>query len=647
MLKNLSLKVKFIAMFLAIGLVPLIAVSLISYNTSSNNIRDEVNKSLDMFAGLINSQMDDYFTEREGDVQVFAASSNVIDALSALRAAGGDETSEGWLSRKAILDRYTQIVKEEYDFIFVYVADTNGRAVYSSNPAYEGTDFSNRVNIQGALRGDIAWSELMYSDVVGENVINISAPIRSNGQVIGAATLVISETVLDSIVHDGVEELGESGDSYLINAQGLLLTNTRLGSLAQNASLRETISTEAVQMLSGPISQGNTDYHGNSIYPNYLGNDVLGAVEVVRFGDGYAGLVIEVDYNEAFAGVYTMRNAMLMIAFVAALLVAAVGFFVATNTAKPIIQVAAVAKVVAAGDFTVSTDIKRSDEIGELANAFNSMNDSLRNLMRQAVQTARGVNEGSDSLSQAVESVSASLEQVAASTNQFTTNTQELSSNAQEMSAISNEVAASAAEGSKAVDNAVTQMQEINKMVEELRDIIQVLDRRSQEIGSIVGLITDVADQTNLLALNAAIEAARAGEQGRGFAVVAEEVRKLAEQSRKSADEIANLVKETLAESKNAVDSMQSGVEKVKAGTEVVISSGETFKEIVMNVGQIVKTIDVVSSAAQEISAGSEEIAASTEEQSSVMEEINASAEELKANAESLISELRKFKYEG
>ena len=114
-------------------------------------------------------------------------------------------------------------------------------------------------------------------------------------------------------------------------------------------------------------------------------------------------------------------------------------------------------------------------------------------------------------------------------------------------------------------------------MVEELRNVINGLDQRSKEIGSIVDLITEVAEQTNLLALNAVIEAARVGEQGRGFAVVAEEVRKLAEQSRNAADEIGKLVRETQAESGNAVNSMQDGVKKVRAGTEAVLSSGETF----------------------------------------------------------------------
>lgn len=641
MSKKMNLKVKFIAYFLLIGLLPVIIVSFISFFNFREVVKDEVLKSLDMLALSKSSAVADFFTERERQLQSFAAANYVFEPLNVLKNANWNGADQAWLEQRGKLAVYSQTFKERNGIAVIFLTDLAGKVIYSSGKNLEGSDFSQQEYIQGALTGEFNWSDLFTSELLGLNMLVLSGPVKSNGQtgeILGTVNLAGSGQELSSIIQAGVKDFAGSTDAYLVSQEGILLTERLSKENAEQSALQTTLNAAIVQMLAAPISQGDLDFSGQENYVDALGEERIAIGRVVRFADGHAGVVVEKSEAEAFAALKSKQNKLLMILLLTSGFVIAAGYFFATSITKPISQITGAAKKVAAGDLTISADIKREDELGELANAFNRMNESLRNLMRNAAQTAAGVNEGSDALSQAVESASVSLEEVAASANQF-------ANNAQDMAGISNEVAASAVVGSTAIDNAARQMQEINTMVEDLRNVIHGLDKRSQEIGSIVDLITDVAEQTNLLALNAAIEAARVGEQGRGFAVVAEEVRKLAEQSRNAADEIAKLVKETQAESGNAVSSMQEGVKKVRAGTEAVLSSGETFQEIVQNVQRIVLKIERVSSGAQEISAGSEEIAASTEEQASVMEEINASAEELKANVEVLTNGLQQFKF--
>lgn len=646
---KMNLKVKFTFLFLLVGLLPVIIVSLLAYFDAQRNIQTEIFGGVCAVAELKSVAVPAYFQEKQRELQDIAKTSFVLAPLQQLKNANWDETDPLWLAGKDRLDAYAQTFKGKKGVLSFFVTNAAGKVVYSLTGAELEKDFSQREYIRGALAGQLSWSELYASAELGENVLVLSAPVKGSGgtgEIVGTVSLVSSGQTLDSLLHEGIGKLGESVDAYLISAEGLLLTDRLQGEGAEQSALRLTMETTAVQTLADPLRRGDADFRWQGIYAGNEGQNVLGVVRVVPFGGSYAGLVFEKNESEAFASLDAMQYRLIAILLLTIGLVAAAGYLLAASTAKPISQVTAVAKKVAAGDLTVHTEIKRQDEIGELANVFNTMNESLRNLMREASQTAAGVNEGSEALSQAVESASSTLEEVAASANQFASNAQELSGSAQDMAEISSEVANSAAAGSAAIDNAARQMQAINVMVEELRNVINGLDKRSKEIGSIVDLITDVAEQTNLLALNAAIEAARVGEQGRGFAVVAEEVRKLAEQSRNAADEIGKLVRETQAESGNAVNSMQDGVKKVRAGTEAVLNSGETFQEIVRNVLRIVQKIEKVSSGAQEISAGSQEIAASTEEQASVMEEINASAEELRANADRLISELKQFKFQ-
>ncbi|MDZ4133494.1 MAG: methyl-accepting chemotaxis protein, partial [Dethiobacteria bacterium] len=303
----------------------------------------------------------------------------------------------------------------------------------------------------------------------------------------------------------------------------------------------------------------------------------------------------------------------------------------------------------ARGDFSVDVPdyaLKLKDEFGDLARGLATTTVSLRGLINQAVELSTGVNSGSESVSAASEEMSSSLEELSASINEFAGNAQSLSENSQVMAETNARILSRAEEGNKAIEGAVNQMKVINNRVSELQVVITEVDQRSNDIGKILGVITDIAEQTNLLALNAAIEAARAGEQGRGFAVVAEEVRKLAEQSARAAKEIGDLIVATQNESRKALESMTLGVRDVEEGSKVVSETGTTFFFILDEVKSISKQVEETAAAAQELSAGSEEMSASIEEQSSTMEEMAATAEELRAAAEKLYRDLQKFKYQ-
>ncbi|MBI5587069.1 MAG: methyl-accepting chemotaxis protein, partial [Deltaproteobacteria bacterium] len=155
---------------------------------------------------------------------------------------------------------------------------------------------------------------------------------------------------------------------------------------------------------------------------------------------------------------------------------------------------------------------------------------------------------------------------------------------------------------------AITAMQEVAASTAVTAKTIKELGKSSEEIGTIVSVINDIADQTNLLALNAAIEAARAGEQGRGFAVVADEVRKLAERTTKATKEISAMIKTIQSETGKAVDAMDAGTDKVENGVRLANEAGDALRQIVTGVEDVTDKISHIATSAEEQSSTTDEI---------------------------------------
>lgn len=338
------------------------------------------------------------------------------------------------------------------------------------------------------------------------------------------------------------------------------------------------------------------------------------------------------------------------------------------------------------GDLTQEISVRSKDEIGQLAESFNRMTGKLRQLisqvgisMEQVASSSQELTASAEQTNRLTEQITLSIQDSAKGAEEQLAKTIESEKALEEISQGNLKIAESAAivsdlasdtfhqaeKGEELIRKAVQQMYSINQSVEGSDHSIRLLDKRSQEIGQILEVITGISEQTNLLALNAAIEAARAGEQGKGFAVVADEVRKLAEQSGISSKQIAELIGEIQREMSNSINAMNHVKKEVTTGTAVANEAEQKFAEIIHSVRQITGRIQEISETARQISAGSQQSknsvkemsaiarnrsadaesdAASAQEQLASMEEIAASASALSQMAEELQEKISKFK---
>ncbi|MDZ7965612.1 MAG: methyl-accepting chemotaxis protein [Nostoc sp. DedSLP03] len=257
----------------------------------------------------------------------------------------------------------------------------------------------------------------------------------------------------------------------------------------------------------------------------------------------------------------------------------------------------------ARGDLTVRADVT-AGEIGTVADFFNSIVESLRDIVTQVkqaaihVNSAIGSNEGAirhlaeEALTQAAE-INRTLDAV----DQMTQSMKAVAESAEKAAFIANHAAHTATNSGHAMDLTVQNILSLRETVGETAKKVKRLGESSQQISRVVSLINQIAIQTNLLAINAGIEAARAGEEGQGFAVVAEEVGELAVRSAAATQEIEQIVENIQRETSEVVQAMEIGTTQVVEGTRIVEEAKQSLSEILDVSSQIDSLVQSISTA--------------------------------------------------
>ncbi|MCP8896922.1 HAMP domain-containing methyl-accepting chemotaxis protein [Shinella daejeonensis] len=261
--------------------------------------------------------------------------------------------------------------------------------------------------------------------------------------------------------------------------------------------------------------------------------------------------------------------------------------------------------------FTETLDAVRRD--------FNVSAEKLQSALALVAENARGIDAGSneiksaaDDLARRTEQQAAAVEETAAALEEITTTVKDSTRRAQEAGQLAARARHDAEQSGAVVRRAIGAMERIEKS--------------SDEIGNIIGVIDEIAFQTNLLALNAGVEAARAGEAGKGFAVVAQEVRELAQRSANAAKEIKTLI--------------TASNEQVQEGVQLVGDTGRALETIVREVQEIDQNVAAIVESAQEQSSGLQQINTAVNQMDQDTQKNAAMVEETTAASHSLAREV-------
>lgn len=683
-LNNLKIKWKLLLMVLITGVLPILFLSGIAVNSVSENIRDEIYKSNQLFTTMTQERINEYFSSREGDAKLLAESQIIRQGIEELNTFNKSEAEE--LKINEDFEYLLNVALEKYDYTDIILTNKYKEVIYSLN--YEPLDMAPLAVtgdvINKGSQGEQNWSPIMRNAFIDDNIMVLSTPVygyENSNQVVGTLNLILNQEAVNKIVQNGIEKIGATGDAYLIDTDGMLLTNTIKGQYAEEGVLKERIQTKASEVLSNALNEDNLHFNETYAYKGYSGNRVIGTLSLVETGDMSTGLVIEVEESLALQNVKTIKNQLILVVTVILLISVLIALVLAKSIGRPIQKIIELTDKLSNFNLTIINNEKlgqRKDEIGALENAVVKIGENFKNIVENVESSVKELSSASREVKETVDlsteissGISTAMDEISKGTMLQAENTTACFNETNELSEIIKK-------DRKHLDELMTLTLKVNEMIdsgidvvsrlknitaesrkanENVQDSIVKANDNSNKIEEATEFIQSIAKKTNLLALNASIEAARAGEHGKGFAVVANEIRELSDQSKEATKLISKITVELKDDNKEVNETINELIEISKEQEKSVKATNESFNKIsnaingvkameneLRDSSYLVKEktdsvesmIELLASLGEENSASTEEVLASVTEQSNSIKRVSHVTLDLKHCSEEL-----------
>lgn len=583
------------------------------------------------------------------------------------------------------------------------------------------TSSSKKKLAENTIRDNLNVKETSSKLLSGIEIIPISGSDVITTRTLSSAsinsfidTLADSEDagmLADSFVHWGsshpcVDQYMEiNADEYILYCSRAFKSGDRQGLVVMDVSyegvknLLEGLTFGDDSLVSFVTADGRSINLGNEIDTSSVGEDVESNTYVNIGGKSYFYMTADSDVTggrlKVFvpksyitSGTTAIRNITVSLVLIACLVAVGLGAIITMGITKNIQKNVAKLNKVSEGELIalIDKDNASHNEFGKLhkalGNTINKMRDLILTVARmkdEVLASGEKVKTSSDELNSMIESVSVKMEEI----NDIVGNqNDEITGCNEQMEQLSVRIKSVSTslmdtieqvenskeridDGMQTVEQMVHQSEDTAAATKQVREHVEKLGLKLEQISKCVNMIQDIAEQTNLLSLNASIEAARAGEQGRGFSVVAEEIRKLADTSGSTATEIHKMIEEVSTYSSNAVDKVltatsisENQVESAQRTIEAFNSINEVMEKLLGNMQTVSGEVEEMNGSRHQvlkevhaISESSENTVRSTEEVNRVLEKQQESAallqtetERLRDNMEQLQAAIATFK---
>lgn len=312
------MKIKFIKrIFIALGIGYLTFFAILgplSYKPATSSLKEQAKNHLISVREMKRRQIENYFSERKGDICVLSRSPLVVDGLPMFIEAlhyGGSESHE-YMQLENTYGHELAYYKKQYGYHDVILTDMEGTIVFAAeNKVYIGLNLSkggmegsNIVQAfkRGLLRVEI--TDFTYYEPFNELAAFVSAPARNKaGEVIGVLIFQIPVNRIDQIMSERAG-LGQTGETYLVGEDKFMRSNSRF--TTELTALKLQVDTKAVRdALDGD--------DGVKVIKDYRGIPVLSAYGIINIEDFFWAILCEIDVSEAFEQAIRLRRWALLV----------------------------------------------------------------------------------------------------------------------------------------------------------------------------------------------------------------------------------------------------------------------------------------------------------------------------------------------
>jgi len=360
---NFSIKRKLIAAFFTlimfICIVSVFAVNTVSRDALENQLCAHLETTAESRADHIKTIID-----------VYKQYAETLATGNAFRDARKNYTE----SINRVNRRINSTLESNKAISRVRVLDKNGIIIASSHND-TGLDKSNHEIFLEGKEGTYI-GEIHISDFTSKVVISVSSPIFVNDTFSGVIVINFDADKELFKVTSEYEGLGETGEVYLVNKDGYMITPSRF---KEDTVLKQKVDSEQYRICLSEHIEGSLTEEMHELpttCPDYRGCRVVGIHYYIS--EIQCCLLVEIDEKEAFAQITTMQNTIITIFIAIGIVSLIFAYYFAESITKPIIKLKDNAKIISKGNFDIKIDTKSKDEIGELAIAFTNMTADLK-----------------------------------------------------------------------------------------------------------------------------------------------------------------------------------------------------------------------------------------------------------------------------